>query len=80
LVTFDLGLYPREMVPETNQKMLIVTYGTHQLKLLKLGQDFGGHLAIATVSTEKLKESVRRMIGTRGKDFCMHLLNGIQEG
>jgi hypothetical protein len=68
------------MVPETKQKMLIVTYGTHQLKLLKVGQDFGGRQTIATVSIEKPKETVRRMISTRGKDVCMHLLNGIQEG
>lgn len=79
-VPSDLGTYPREMLPETQQRMLIITHGTHQLKLLKLGLDFGGRQAIGVVSIEKLKENVRRMIGTRGKDVCMHLLNGIQEG
>jgi hypothetical protein len=76
----NLDTTPREMVPETQQRMLILVNGNHQFKIHKLPSGFGGRQQQATVTAEQLKEIVRRLALVRRRDICLHVLNGIQEG
>jgi hypothetical protein len=59
--------------------MLIVLYGRHQFKIVKLGHVFGGRQNPAVVTIPELVEKVRQAILPR-TDVCMHVLSGLKNG